>query len=260
MTPALTRRRVSALTLLPALTLAGCGWWRQDSPPEPPDPLPGPMRSWPPQGLLDSAWLPWQRGLPAPTGFGLYTVLLARGPDRSTQRLLEELFVSTVNARETPLARENLNLIQLPVRDAERAARALDGARHDARAAAEALLRESYDFGQAGALMAQLCRRERGDAVVRACGGTAPDGPLLLTTPAPWDGSGPIGSRLLVVNLARTAAGAMREALSAYRRQVLRKDFDRVPESEAWRLWALNRLLEGSQLLPGIVKGFTGVR
>lgn len=247
-----------ALSTLLGLLLAGCSWFAP-APPTPPRPDP-PIKGWPAAGLLDSAWLPLERGAAAPAGFGLYTVLLSRSADRNTLRVLEEVFASTVDARDSPIAREHLNLIVLPVRDAAVATRALEPVRGDAKAAAAALMRQAYDFGQAGLLLAQVCRPDRGAAVMRVCGSASPDGPLLVTTPLPLDGSGPIGSRVLVVNLARTSPEAIREALASYRRQVLRKDFDRVPESEAWRLWALDRLLDASQLLPGISKAYAGVR
>lgn len=247
--------RAAALALL----LAGCSWFAPSAPP-PTDP---PIKAWPTGGLLDSAWLPQERAVPPPAGFGLYTVLLSRSADRTTLSLVEELFASTVDARESPIARENLNLVLLPVRDAAQASRTLEPLRGDAKAAAAALMRQDYDFGQAGLLLAQVCRAERGAAIARACGSATPDGPLLVTTLQPLDGSSadnPIGSRVLVLNLARTSPEAMREALSSFRRQVLRKDFDRVPESEAWRLWALNQLLDASRLLPGMSKAYTGVR
>lgn len=242
------------------LLLAGCTWLKP-TPPPPPPPDP-PIKGWPTSSLLDSAWMPIERGAPPPPGFGLYTVLLSRTADRNTLRVLEEVFASTVDARDSPIAREHLNLIQLPVRDAAAATRALEPLRGDAKAAAAALMRQGYDFGQAGLLLAQVCRPERGAAIMRACGSASPDGPLLVTTPLPLDGSGPgspIGSHVLVLNLARTSPEAMREAVASYRRQVLRKDFPRIPEAEVWRLAALNSMLDAARLLPGI-KGFAGVR
>jgi hypothetical protein len=141
------------------------------------------------------------------------------------------------------------------VRDEAQATRALEPLRGDAKAAAAALMRQNYDFGQAGALMAQVCRVGRGAAIERACGSSSPDGPLLVSTLQPLDGSSPnnpIGSRVLVLNLGRTAPEAMREALASYRQQVLRKDFERLPASEGWRLEALNALLDAARVLPGI--------
>lgn len=246
-----------ALVAVLGLLLAACSWMA----PPPPQPRPdAPVRGWPLASLLDSAWLPLERGEAAPAGFGLYTVLLSRAANRNTLLVLEEVFAATVDARDSPIAQQHLNLIVLPVRDAALATRALEPVRGDARAAAAALLRQAYDFGQAGLLLAQVCRPDRGAEVMRACGSAAPDGPLLVTTLLPLDGRGPIGSRVLVVNLARTSPEAVREAMASYRRQVLRKDFDRVPDSEAWRLWALDRMLDAAKLLPGISKAYAGVR
>lgn len=247
----------AALAVVLSLLLAGCRWLT----PPPLEPRPdAPIKAWPASQVLDSAWLALGRGDAAPAGYGLYTVLLSRAADRNTLRVLEEVFASTVDARDSPIAREHLNLIVLPVRDAALTTRVLEPVRGDAKAAAAALLRQGYDFGQAGLLLAQVCRPERGAALMRVCGSTSPDGPLLVTTLQPLDGRSPIGSRVLVVNLARTSPEAIREAMAAYRRQVLRKDFDRVPETEAWRLWALDRMLDAAQLLPGISKAYAGVR
>jgi len=78
------------------------------------------------------------------------------------------------------------------------------------------VLNRFYDYGQAALLMASICRPERGEPVMNACGSALPDGPLLATGLRPVDASASTSQRLLVVDLGSAAPGAMPEVLAAY--------------------------------------------
>ena len=251
-------RPVCALWL--ALALTAC--MAPTVPPQPSQPpLNRPTRDFPPLGeVRDSVYLPVERSASPPAGYGLYTVLLARAIDRNTLRVLSELLVSAGPAGEAAMARENLNLVTIPVKSAAQATLDLSAARTQPDAAATALMQKSYDFGQAALLMASVCRPERGAAVMKVCGSAAPDGPLLVTTLRPLGGTAAPGQRLLVVNLATTPPEALREVFTAYRRQIQRKDFADRAELDGWRLWALNHILDSAQQLPGISKAVAGTR
>ena len=247
----------AACAALLALALAACV--APGTPMSSPPPRDPPTKGFPitPE-VRDSVYLPVDRTAPPPTGYGLYTVLLTRAADRNTLRVMSELFTATGSAGEAALARENLNLITIPVKRVAEATRALASARAQPDATAAALMQKSYDFGQAALLMASVCRPDRGAAVMKACGSAAPDGPLLVTTEQALDGSAAPGPRLLIVNLSTTPPEAVREVLAAYRRQILRKDFPDRAELDGWRLWALNHVLDAAKLLPGISKAYAG--
>ena len=243
-----------------ALALTGCMAPSLPTQPSQP-PHERPTRAFPPLGeVRDSVYLPLERNASPPAGYGLYTVLLTRTIDRNTLRVLSELLVSTGPAGDAALAHENLNLITIPVKNSADSTLRLSTARTQPEAAATALMQNAYDFGHAALLLASVCRPERGLAVMKVCGSAAPDGPLLVTTLRPLDGAATPGQRLLVVNLATTPLEALREVFAAYRRQIQRKDFADRAELEGWRLWALNRLLDTAQLLPGISKAYAGSR
>jgi hypothetical protein len=219
-----------------------------------------PMRSFPAPEMRESVYLPVDRTSLPPAGYGLYTVLLARASDAKTVRVLSELFTTTGRAEDAAIARENLNLITIPVRNTGEAARAMAGARNKAEVTANAVMQTHYDFDHAALLMASVCRDDRGAAVMKVCGSTSPDGPLLVTAQSPLDGGVNPGQRLLIVNLSTTQPEALREVLAAYRQQILRKDFaDRVA-LDGWRLWALDHVLDAAHLLPGIAKAYADNR
>jgi hypothetical protein len=248
-----TRWRVACAAWL-ALALVACAT------PRPPDTAPPgdfPTKGFPtgPE-VRDSVYLPADRSTPPPAGYGLYSVLLARSADRNTVRVLSELFRISSGAGEAALARENLNLITIPVKSTAEAARVLVAARQQPEATAAALMQRSYDFGQAALLMASVCHPTRGAAVVKACGSQAPDGPLLVTALRPLDAAPVPGQALLIVNLSTTPPEAVREVMAAYRRQILRRDFPDRAELSGWRLWALNHVLDAAQLLPGLSKAY----
>lgn len=254
-----------ALALVLVLALVAC---RTAEPPSTPS-TPGSLGSLTKDfrtagGLLnvvnDSVYLSVDRKLPPPVGYGLYTVLLTRAADRNTLRVLSELFVTTGSAGEAALARANLNLILIPVKSAAEARRFLEPARSQPEATAAALMQGGYDYGQAALLMAAVCHPARGAAVMQACGSQSPEGPLLVTTLRPLDGTAAPGQPLLVVNLSTTPTEALREVLAAYRRQIQRKDYTDRVEIDAWRLVALNHLLDAARLLPGISKAYAGGR
>lgn len=252
----MTSLRVTCVVLL-ALALAACASSPAPSPPPPRDPAP--TRGFPTTPEVhESVYLPVDRTAPPPAGYGLYTVLLTRAADRNTVRVLAELFTTTGSAGEAAIARENLNLIMIPVKSAAEAARALAPARNQPDATASAVMQKFYDFDQTALLMASVCRPDRGDAVMKVCGSGVPDGPLLVTTQRPLDGAVAPGQRLLIVNLSTTPPEAMREVLAAYRQQILRKDFADRAELDGWRLRALNYVLDAAQLLPGISKAYAG--
>lgn len=239
------------LVLLGLLALAGCNT-------KPADPLPvdGLLRG-SAGGTLDSAWVLLERRATPPPGYGLYSYLLLRQNNRNATRALTEIFVTTVNAGDAALAPANLNLIAIPVRNAAAAAAATGGARAAPAPTAAAVLEKHYDHGQAAALIAAVCRPERGEAVMRACGPTLPDGPLLVTSTRPIDPASPLNSqRMLVVNLGGVNPAAVGEVLEAYRRQIRRADFADRAETTHWRLAVLDTLLNAATLLPGISKAY----
>lgn len=246
------RRRAALALAALMLALAGCPSAPPVSnKPPPPDkgfPVPGDVR--------DSVYQALDRTTPTPPGYGLYTVLLARTADRATVRVLGELLASTSIAADAALARENLNLIVLPVRNAAEANRTLAAARSQPEPTALALMQKSYDFGRAVQWMASVCRPANGAEVMKACGSALPDGPLLVTALRLPDGSPAPQQGLLVVNLAKTQPEALRTVLDAYRQQIQRKDYAGPGELTGWRLWTLNRLLEAAQILPGISKAY----
>lgn len=216
-----------------------------------------PTRSLP--DVYDSVYLPVDRSAAPPAGYGLYTVLLTRTANPNTTRVMAELFATTGHAGSAAIARENLNLITIPVKNAGEVERALDSARVETDATAAALMQKHYDFDLAALLMSSVCRPSRGAAVMKVCGTTAPDGPLLVTSEHALGGVIPAGEKLLIVNLSTTPAAAILEVLAAYRQQILRKDFADRAEMDAWRLQALNHLLEAATLLPRIKKAYAGL-
>lgn len=243
--------RTAAVVL--AGLLAACATQPQ-KPPGPAHPEP-PTKGFPgAPDVRDTVYLPVERGRPAPPGYGLYTVVLTRSANRNAARVLAEVLSSTVDAREAAMARQNLNLLTIPVRSAGEAGAVLATVRAQPDAAAALLLQRHYDFGQAVAMLAAVCRPERGAAVMRACGSSTPEGPILLTSQRPLDGPPAPGQRLLVVNLGRTAPAAVAEVVEAYRRQVQRPAFDDGKETDGWRIAALNLALDAASLLPGISK------
>lgn len=231
-------------------------------PPAPSPPPPDPQTKGFPTApeVRDSVYLPVTRSAPPPGGYGLYTVLLARAADRNTVQLLSELFATTGSAGEAVLARENLNLITIPVKTVAEAALTLSAARNRPGATATALMQNSYDFGQAAMLMASLCQPARGAEVMMVCGSRSPEGPLLVTALRPLDGTVAPGQRLLIVNLSTTPSEAMRTVLASYREQILRKDFERIAMREGWRLLALDVVLNATKLLPEISKAYAGTK
>jgi hypothetical protein len=209
--------------------------------------------------VRDSVYQAVDRQQPAPAGYGLYTVLLTRSSNAASQRVLIELFATTVPAREAAMEREALNLIQLPARQAADAARTLQAARQSPQATAATLMQRHYDYGQAARLMAVVCRPERGADVMRACGATPPEGPLLVTTRLPLDPAAPPVA-MLVVNLERTPPAALREVMAAYQRQITRAQFADRAEVDSWRLVVLDRTLQAAALLPFISKAYAAAR
>ena len=77
-----------------------------------------------------------------------------------------------------------------------------------------------------------------------------------MTSQRPLDGSAAVGERLLIVNLSTTPPEAVPEVVVAYRKQVMRRDFDRRDELDGWRLQALNHLITVAQMLPVISKAY----
>jgi hypothetical protein len=232
------------------------------SPPAVPPNADVPTRGFPAApDVHDSVYLPVDRSARPPGGYGLYTVLLSRAADRSTVRVLADLFTTTVSAREAALPREHLNLITLPVKSVSEATRTLAAARSQPEATAAAVMQKSYDYGQAALWLASVCRADRGADVMKVCGSTSPDGPLLVTSQRPLDGAGALAQPLLIVNLANTPPEAVREVMAAYRRQLQRgNDFDDRKELDAWRLKALNAVLDAARFLPLISKAYAGIK
>lgn len=251
--------RIMQTTLIASLALAvaSCA-----SMPSTPAEIPGdsPTRDFPTTSpeIRDSAYVAVGRASEVPTGYGLYTALLARKPDAKAVQVLSEIFSTAGRAEDAAIARENLNLITIPVHndDVDAAASVLIDARKEPKNAATEIMQSHYDFDQAALLMSSVCRSDRDPDVVKVCGSTAPDGPLLVTSQTPLDGGSTVGERLLIVNLSTTPPGALPEVLAAYRQQILREDYaDRV-EMDGWRLWALNHVLDAANLLPGIAKAY----
>jgi hypothetical protein len=218
-----------------------------------------PVRGIPGPEVRDSVYLPVDRSGPPPGGYGLYTVVLTRVRNQNTARVLSEVFTSTGSAADAAIARENLNLITIPVKNAAQAGSVLATARSEPEAAATAVMQAHYDFDQAALLMSSVCRADRGAAVMKVCGSTAPDGPLLVTSQVPLTGGIIPGQRLLIVNLSATPTGALGEVLAAYRQQILRKDFADRAELDGWRLVALNYVLDAATMLPELRKAYVSV-
>ncbi len=227
-------------------------------PKTPPD-KPPPTKGFPGVGQIhDSVYRALGRGEPPPAGYGLYTVLLTRTANRNSVRLLSELFALNSSADDAAMARENLNLIAIPVKNSAEATPAMTAARESPEPSASAVLNKFYDFGQAALLLSRVCRPEQGAAVMKVCGSTMTDGPLLVTGQRPFDPAAAPGQRLLIVNLGTASPGAVGEIVAAYRRQIQRKDFTDPDPTDGWRLAVLNVALDAAQLLPGISKITTG--
>ena len=248
----------AACAVLLALMLAACAAPRSPAPNPARDPLTKGFPTTP--EVRNSVYLFVDRNVSPPTGYGLYTVLLTRAADRNTVRVLSELFSTTGSAGDAAIARENLNLIMIPVKSAAEAASALTSARNQPDDAAAAVMQRFYDFGQAELLMASVCHRDRGAAVMKICGSESSGGPLLVTTQRPLDGAAAPGQSMLIVNLSTTPREAVGEVLAAYRRQILRKDFADRAELDGGRLRALNHVLDAAQFLPWISKAWAGTK
>lgn len=235
--------------------------------PAPPPPTPpgrpatggeAPVKGLPSDSFVqDNVYLPIDRTGHAPSGYALYTVVLARSADPVTTRLLTELLRVTGGAAGSPIPRANLNLITLPVNKAGEAARLLLDARNKPAAVAADLMRTQYDFGEAELLMASVCHSA--DAkIARACGSPLPTGPLLVTALKPLDGHAPPEPRLLVVNLGSTPPDAVPEVLKVYLRQIVTPDrkWDDPGAIDGWRLRLLDGMLEAANILPLIRKAY----
>jgi hypothetical protein len=252
---------LAMLTLLAGLT--GCMAVATAPPPSPP-PSPSPGVAPTTKGIdlgslvADSAYLPVERTAAPPDGYALYTVLLTRSVNAASVQALARVLAVTVDAREAAIERRNLNLIVLPVKQAAAATRVLASARTQPDGTAATLLQQHYDFGQAALLLSALCRPERGADVMKLCGPGQSDGPILVSGLRPLRAQSPAGERLLVVNLSMTSPAAMGEAIAAFRRQVMRKDYDGPDSYEYWRLWVLDKALVAAKLLPGVGKAYAG--
>lgn len=240
-------KRAMCVALM-ALAVAAC------STPPPLPRAPPTTKGFPTVDVRESVYLPVERSTVAPPRYGLYTVLLTRAANPNTAKLLSELFKTTGPAGEAASARENLNLIMIPVKNAPEATRGLTTSRSEPDPAAGAVMQRYYDYGQAELLLSSVCRPERGAEVMRVCRSAAPDGPLLVTSQRPLDGSAAMGERLLIVNLSATPSEAVPEVVVAYRKQVMRSDFGGRDELDGWRLQALNHLIKVAQMLPVISK------
>lgn len=250
-----------AIAIAPLLWLCACEVpLRTPSPP--PTATPEPGSDFPTKGLPgddrihDSVYAPVDRSNPSPAGYGLYTVVLARSPDRVTTRVLSTLFTKIVGAGESAEKHVNLNFIAIPVKKASEANRLLAQARVQPDAIAGELLRQHYDFGEAAALMAKVCQ-PRGGQVAPACGSPLPDGPLLVTGQRALSPGAPADQRLLIVNLGRTPPEAVPEIIAAYRRHVLRVDYTGPGDLDTWRLWMLDHVLDAANILPLIRKAYS---
>lgn len=237
------------------LAFAAC-----EAPPERPDGPPDrPTKGWPgvPE-IRDSAYLPIERGRSVPAGYGLYTFVLTRSASAKSMRLLAELFATTGSAPEAAIPRANLNLVMIPVRSATSATSAMSTAREKPGPTASDVMLKHYDFGQASALLANVCRRERGAEVMKVCGSEAAEGPFLVTAQRPLDANTLPGERLLVVNLGNAPPAAFGEIVAAYQRQIRRPDITDRRETDDWRLRILYVALDAAQLLPGLSKAYAG--
>jgi len=206
----------------------------------------------------DIVYLPVDRATPPPDGYALYTVLLTRTANPKATRVMAELLATTGSAGDAAIKPENLNLITIPVKNVDEADRALASARIEADAAAAEMMQKHYDFDLAALLMASVCRPARGAAVMKVCGATTLDGPILVTSQYALGASVMADEKLLIVNLSTTPAGAIPEVLAAYRRQILRTDYTKG-ELDSWRLKVLNQILEMSDVLPEIRKAYAGL-
>jgi hypothetical protein len=244
-----------------AWLLAGCGLLGGAPPAPRPRTAEPPTKAFTDDATVrDSVLQAIDRRAAPPAEYGLYTLLLARSADRTTLRVLADLMATTDAAGAAALPRRNLNLVLLPVRQAGEANDLLATARRDPGAAAATLMRLHYDHAQAIAWLTNICRRDRGADVMRVCGSTTPDGPLLVTTlQPPRDGFAP-GQRMLIVNLGSARPEAMREVLAAYRRQIQEKDFTDRRHLDGWRLAALDVMLEAAHMLPGMSKALAGTK
>ena len=245
------------LSMVMALALLACAH-RNPAPGGPGD---KPTRVFPGAAdIRDSVYQVLDRGEVPPAGYGLYSVVLTRAANRNSLKLLSELFALSGSAGDAALARENLNLMTIPVKDAAEATLAMAAARERPDATASAVLHGLYDYGQAALLLASVCRTERGAAVMKACGSAAVEGPILVTGQRPIDAGAVAGQRLLIVNLGGAPPAAVAEIVAAYRRQILRPDFADRAETEGWRLAVLNAVLDAAHLLPGISKAVAASR
>jgi len=261
-----TRWRRAIAIAIAALWLCACEAPLRTTPPPPPPPppaaTPGPGPGFPTKGLPgddrihDSVYGPVDRANPPPGGYGLYTVVLARSPDRVTTRLLSTLFTKIVGAGESADRPVNLNFIAIPVKKASEADRLLVQAKVQPDAIAGELLRQHYDFGEAAALMAKVCQ-PHGGQVAKACGSPLPNGPLLVTGQHPLSTGAPADQRLLVVNLGTTPPEAVPEIIAAYRRHILRVDYTGPGDLDSWRLWMLDHVLDAADILPLIRKAYS---
>jgi hypothetical protein len=244
-----------------ALALTGCVTLSDTTTPRP---VPPPTKGLPSlnaiTGVRDTAYALADRATPAPAGYGLYSVVLARRIDRKSLRLVAEVLATTDEAGSAALPPANLNLMVIPVQRAEEARQALADARKQPDANAATLMQRHYDFGQAALLMARVCTASRGPAVLKACGGPAPEGPLLVTALRPLNEPPVPGEPLLVVNLSETRVEAVREVLSFYARQIQRPEFNVPDRVQVWRLEALSALLNGAEMLPSISKALASPR
>jgi len=247
------------MALAPAL-VACCGLPRQTKPVDPSPAVVSPdLRDWlTAGGVRDSAWLAVDRRQTAWAGYGLYSVLLTRSASPQAGRVLAELLSSSTSATEAAIARRNLNLVALPTRDAAAATALLASARAEPAPTASTLLQRHHDYRQAALLLASVCRPARGAAVMQACGSATPDGPILVTTLRELDPAAPPGQRLLIVNFGNASPAAVAEIIAAYRRQVMRRDFDDRAGLDGWRLSLLSAALDAARLLPGIRKAYAG--
>jgi len=208
--------------------------------------------------IRDSAHQALDRQSAVPTGYGLYSYVVTKSPNENSRRLLKAIFATTGSADEAMIARENLNLILIPVKNAGEAGQALASARELPDATSLAVMHKLYDYGHAAWLIGLVCQPRRGEAVMAACKSAAPLGPLLVTSNRPIGEASPADQKILLVNLEDANAAAIEEIAAAYRRQILRKDFADRAELDGWRLGALNLILDAANLLPGISKAYAG--
>lgn len=207
--------------------------------------------------IRDSVYRPIDRNTTAPADYGLYSYLVTKSPNENARLLLREIFTTTGSAGDAMISHENLNLIMIPAKNAVEAARAMENARELPDATAMAVMHKLYDFGHASFLIGIVCRPERGVAIMEACG-SAPIGPILVSSNRPILEATAADQKMLVVNLENAPAAAIGEIVAAYRRQILHKDFDDRAEIEGWRLTVLSFILDAARLLPGIKKAYAG--